>query len=351
MVSILIRNQVGICLIGAGRAGMIHAANFRSRIPRAQVVAIADPSREAALKACEELDVSVWYAGYREALQDRHVDAVVVVAPTVYHREIVVAAAKAGKHVLCEKPMAMGLHEAQAMFAAAAKHGVMLLEAFPYYFQPQTRDMLELLHSGTLGAVRTVQASFGFTLANMQTDIRIRPETGGGALLDAGSYPLSLIRLVMGEAPLRVTADSNWADSGVDISTTATLHYANGRSAQLSCAMNVAMHRRATIMATQGTIETEYLNHTGDGPGSPSGYLPSQLRVRRGVAGTLPFEEVRSATGSGFRFCAEAFARVVRAHDFAAIERAAAASLDNAVTLEAIAQSARLGKAVNLPKP
>ena len=73
--------------------------------------------------------------------------------------------------------------------------------------------------------------------------------------------------------------------------------------------------------------------------------------MRRGVAGTLPFEEIRSATGSGFRFCAEAFASVVGAGDFAAIERAAAASIDNAATLEAIAQSARLGKTVNLPKP
>jgi hypothetical protein len=131
----------------------------------------------------------------------------------------------------------------------------------------------------------------------------------------------------------------------VDISMMATLHYADGRRAQLSCAMDAANHRRATIVGAQGTIETEYLNHTSDTLGGhPLGYLPSELRVRRGTANSVPFEIIRSGVGSGFRFAAEAFAKVVADRDFAAIERAAAASLDNAATLDAIARSARLGQ-------
>ena len=114
----------------------------------------------------------------------------------------------------------------------------------------------------------------------------------------------------------------------------ATLEYRDGRYAQMSCAMDVANHRRATIMGTQGTIETEYINH-------PSVEVPSQLRIRRGVANTIPFEEIHSAPGSGFAYCVKAFARVAATRDFEAIERAAKASLDIAVTLEAIAQSAR----------
>jgi predicted dehydrogenase len=113
--------------------------------------------------------------------------------------------------------------------------------------------------------------------------------------------------------------------------------------------MDTANHRRATIVGSQGTIETEYLNHTSaQGGGHRHGYLPSQLRVRRGTANSVPFEEVRSGTGSGFRFAAEAFAKVVAARDFAAVERAAQASLDNAATLEALARSARLGHAVDV---
>jgi len=111
----------------------------------------------------------------------------------------------------------------------------------------------------------------------------------------------------------------------------ATLRYADGRRAQLSCAMDAANHRHATIVGSEGTIETEYLNHTSDLAGGHAyGYLPSLLRVRRGIADGIPFEPIPAATGSGFRFAVEAFTRVIRARDVAAMERAAQASLDNA---------------------
>jgi hypothetical protein len=153
----------------------------------------------------------------------------------------------------------------------------------------------------------------------------------------------------MGQAPVRVLALSRWASSGVDMATTATLEYADGRYAQLMCAMDVANVRRATISGSAGTLETEYLNHTADTVGqSPHGYLPSQMRLRRGIANTLSFEDIRSPAGSGFRFAAEAFAKVVRDQDHAAVARAAQASIDNAATLEALAQSARTGVAVGL---
>ena len=111
--------------------------------------------------------------------------------------------------------------------------------------------------------------------------------------------------------------------------------------------MNTANHRRATIARSAGTIETEYLNHTSAQVGdSPYGYLPSQLRVRRGTANTVAFEELECATGSGFRFAAEAFADLVSAGDFTTINQLAQASLDNAATLEAVARSTRLGERV-----
>ena len=248
----------------------------------------------------------------------------------------------------CEKPLALGLAEAQAMFAAARQHGVMLLEAYPWWFQPQTRDLLALLHDGTVGDVRSVQASFGFTLQSPANNIRMNPDLGGGALLDSGSYPLSMIRLVMGCAPQRVMADANWSATGVDISLMATLHYADGRRAQMTCAMDAANHRRATIIGSRGTVETEYLNHTSTQPNHPWGYLQSQMRARRGTANSIPFENVTSATGSGFLFAAEAFANVVANKVFAAIDRAASASLDIAATLEAIARSARTGQTVEV---
>ncbi|MEQ1807581.1 MAG: Gfo/Idh/MocA family oxidoreductase [Burkholderiaceae bacterium] len=317
--------------------------------PAVRIVAVASRSAENAAAFAAAHGVPRHCGSYEALLADAGVDAVYIPLPNSLHAPWAIRAAQSGKHVLCEKPLALGLGEAQAMFDAAQAQGVMLLEAYPYYFQPQTGALLELLHSGAIGTVKAVHTSFGFTLANPLNNIRLNPGLGGGALLDAGSYPLSLIRLVMGAAPRRVHADAAWAESGVDISMSATLHYADGRRAQLSCAMDTANHRRATIVGTSGTIDTEYLNHTStQAGGHPFGYLPSQLRVRRGIANTIPFEDVHSGVGSGFRFAAEAFAKVVAERDFAAIQRAAQASLDNAATLEALAASARLGRAVEV---
>lgn len=318
--------------------------------PQVEIVAVASRELGKAQAFALQYGLKRAWGSYEAMLADPDVDAVYIPLPNTMHAPWAMAAARAGKHVLCEKPLTLSRASAQAMYDTACQRGVILLESFPYYFQPQTGDMLALLQSGAIGDVRSVQANFGFTLASDATNnIRFSRDLGGGALLDAGSYPLSLIRLVMGEAPVRVLAQSSWAGSGVDISTTATLEYADGRRAQMMGAMDVANVRRAIISGSAGTLETEYLNHTANAAGdNPYGYLPSQMRVRRGIANTLAFEEVQSPAGSGFRFAAEAFARLIREQDHAAAARAAQASVDNAATLEALAQSARTGVAVAL---
>jgi predicted dehydrogenase len=318
-----------------------------SRRVRIEAVASRDAAKAEAFAA--QYGIARAHASYEALLADDALDAIYVPLPNSLHAEWVVRAAQRGRHVLCEKPLAMGLDEARAMFAAARQHGVMLLEAYPWWFQPQTAALVELLQSGAIGSVRTVQASFGFTLRDPGgTNIRSIAALGGGALMDAGCYCLSLIRLAIPGRPQRVQASARLGSTGVDIATVATLHYDDGVAAQLACQMDAALHRHATIVGSDGAITTEFLNHTGV-PGSehPWGYQPSQLRVRRGV-GNGPFETVASAAGSGFRFAAEAFAAVVAARDVAAIERAAQASLDIAAMLEAITASARSGAAVEV---
>jgi predicted dehydrogenase len=340
------------------RLGILGCANIAKQFardvagdPGVRIVAVASRQADKAQAFANQFGIARAHDSYEALLADPQVDALYIPLPNHLHATWAIRAAQAGKHVLCEKPLTLSLADAQAMFAAARRHGVMLLEAYPYYFQPQTGDMLALLHSGAIGEVRMVNASFGFTLAPGTGNIRWQPDMGGGALLDAGSYPISLIRLVMGQAPSRVLADARWTDTGVDVGMTAMLHYADGRQATMSCAMDAANHRRATIAGSQGTIETEYLNHNAPSAhGHPYGYLPSQLRVRRGTANTVPFEEVVSATGSGFRFAAQAFAAVVQAGDTGAIERAAQASLDIAATLQALQTSARTGGWVEVPQ-
>ena len=338
------------------RLGILGCANIAKQFVRdvtpsaaVQIVAVASRSAPTAAAFAASLGIERHHGSYEALLADPEVDAVYVPLPNSLHAHWAIKAAESGKHVLCEKPLATSLSEAQRMFESAKRHGVVLLECLPHCFQPQTADMLALLRDGAIGDVRSVQASFGFMLNNPTGNIRMAPELGGGALLDTGSYAVNLIHLAMGVAPQRVTAEATWADAGVDINLTATLHYADGRRAQVSCAMDAANHRRATIIGSNGTIETEYLNHTSkQAGGHPYGYLPSQMRVRRGTANTIPFEDIHSETGSGFLFAAEALARMIVGGDADMLRAANQASLDNAATLEAIARSARLGQSVDV---
>jgi D-xylose 1-dehydrogenase (NADP+, D-xylono-1,5-lactone-forming) len=340
------------------RLGILGCANIArqfardcapSRLVRTVAVASRDAAKAQAFAA--QFGIARAHASYEALLDDDALDAIYVPLPNSLHAQWVVRAAQRGRHVLCEKPLAIRLTEARAMFDAARQHGVMLLEAYPWWFQPQTAALLGLLHGGAIGTVRSVQTCFGFTLRDPTgTNIRSNPALGGGALMDAGCYPLSLIRLAMGRAPQRVHASARMGPTGVDIATAATLHYADGAVAQMSCAMDAVLHRHATIVGSDGVITTEYLNHTSEpGTAHPWGYQASQLRVRRGNTGL--FESVISPAGSGFRFAAEAFAAVVAARDFAAIERAAQASLDIAATLDAIVASARSGATVEVSAP
>lgn len=152
------KSEIGVCVIGAGRAGMIHAVNFKKNVPYARLVAMADPVEDAAKMACEELGLSRYYTDYNEALSDPEIDAVVVVTPTVYHCEIVVAAANAGKHILCEKPMAMSEQECEAMIDAAEKNNVKLQIAFMRRFNESFLQARDVVDSGEIGDVVLVKS-------------------------------------------------------------------------------------------------------------------------------------------------------------------------------------------------
>ena len=341
------------------RLGILGCANIARQFvrdvaasPWVRVEAVASRDAAKAKAFAAQLGVPRSHGSYEALLGDDGVDAIYIPLPNSMHAEWAIACARSGKHVLCEKPLAMNLAEASEMHRVARAAGVVLLEAYPWWFQPQTGAMLELLRGGAIGSVRAVQVSFGFKLDDPQgKNIRSVAGLGGGALMDAGCYCLSLIRLVMGRAPQSVQAVSRRGPTGVDIATTATLQFADGAVAQLHCAMDIALSRHAVIVGSDGFITTEFLNHTADaGAAHPWGYQPSQLRLRRG-SGNGPIEAIASPTGSGFRFAAEAFAAVVARRDLAAAERAAEASLDIAATLDAITASARTATTVGVAAP
>jgi predicted dehydrogenase len=150
--------RIGVCVIGSGRAGMIHARNFAGRIAHAELAALVDARRETVEESCRELGVKTAYQDYRQALSDPRVQAVVVVVPTVLHRDIVVAAAKAGKHVLCEKPMAMDPAECDEMIAACGAAGVKLQIGFMRRFDASFMAARSRLDAGEIGEVVLVKS-------------------------------------------------------------------------------------------------------------------------------------------------------------------------------------------------
>ena len=149
---------LGVAVIGSGRAGMIHARNFAAGVDGARLVAMVDPVEAARAAALRELGIERGYADYRQALEDPSVGAVVVVTPTVFHREIVVAAAAAGKHVLCEKPMAMTAEECAAMMAACDRAGVKLQLGFMRRFSRDFVAAKQALDAGSIGEVVLVKS-------------------------------------------------------------------------------------------------------------------------------------------------------------------------------------------------
>ncbi len=151
--------KLSIGLIGAGRAGMIHARNLRASVPHAALTTVADPVEAAARAACEELELERFETDYRRILADETVDAVVVVTPTKYHCEIVLEAARAGKHILCEKPMAMTVEECAAMEAETARCGVKLQMAFMRRFDQSFMQAKRVVDSGAVGDVVMVRSN------------------------------------------------------------------------------------------------------------------------------------------------------------------------------------------------
>jgi len=150
--------KIGICVIGSGRAGMIHARNFAGRVAHAELVALVDARKETVEESCRELGVQTGYQDYRRALADPRVNAVVVVVPTVMHKDIVVDAAQAGKHVLCEKPMAMNPAECDEMIAACDKAGAKLQIGFMRRFDASFIAARGRIDAGEIGDVVLVKS-------------------------------------------------------------------------------------------------------------------------------------------------------------------------------------------------
>jgi len=198
---------IGICLIGCGRAGMIHARNFNSRVPGAYMEAVVDALPEAANSAARELAMhGKCHTDYHEILSNKAVDAVIVVVPTNLHRDIVVDCAKAGKHIFCEKPMAMNANECEEMIAACAKAGVVLQIGFMRRHDASFKTAKEQIDAGVIGDIALVRSCTRGPSQPREWMYDI--QKSNGILAEVNSHDIDCVRWFAGSdiATMHITA-------------------------------------------------------------------------------------------------------------------------------------------------
>ena len=201
---------------------------------------------------------------YDDVLSHPDVDAVYIPLPNGMHRTWTERAAEAGKHVLCEKPIAPTVADAQAMAAACDVAGVILAEAWMTPFDARWRAALDAVRNGTVGSVLDVDVSFTFTIGRGAEDnYRWSVDQGGGALLDVGIYCLGPIVELWGTHPDAIDATALWHPTGVDARTEATLSWADGREARIRCSFVDAEEQRIEIVGDTASMIVETDAHTG----------------------------------------------------------------------------------------
>jgi predicted dehydrogenase len=221
-----------------------------------EVVAIASRSPEKARSTADALGIPGSHGGYRDLLDDPEVEAVYIPLPNHLHAEWAMAAAEAGKHVLCEKPLAMTSDQAREMIEVADRSGVKLMEAFMYRLHPLWVEVRRLLSEGAIGELLAVQSFFSY-FNDDPGDIRNQVDAGGGSLYDVGCYSVNVSRMLFGSEPTDVAAvirrDPRF---GTDVLTSAILDF-GGRQATFTCSTQLEDDQRVHIEGTEGRLLVE----------------------------------------------------------------------------------------------
>lgn len=221
----------------------------------AEVTAVASRSEESSRRFAEVHGIARHYAGYDALLADPQVDAVYNALPNALHAEWTHKALDTGKHVLCEKPLAMDADEARAMFDHAKRVSRLLAEAFMYRCHPQTRAVVKAVRGGAIGEVKLIRTTFCYRTKKIEGNVRFDKALGGGALMDIGCYCVDFGRLMTGQDPASIQATGRLHESGVDVSASAVLTYPGGATMTLTCGMDVQASNLAQICGTEGYIE------------------------------------------------------------------------------------------------
>ena len=243
-------------ILSTAKIGVEKVIPAMQRGERTEVVAIASRSIAKAQAAASRLGIGKAFGSYEELLADPEVDAIYNPLPNDGHVPWSIRALEAGKHVLCEKPIAVSAREGQLLVEAGKKFPhLKLMEAFMYRHHPQWKLAKELVTSGRIGSLRTIQTFFSF-YNDDPSNIRHDPSKGGGGLMDIGCYAISLSRWIMDAEPTRVMGlveiHPEW---GVDRTASAILDFGDKGSATFTCSMAVTPFQVVQIIGTEGRIE------------------------------------------------------------------------------------------------
>lgn len=221
----------------------------------AELAAIASRDYSKARAWAEKFNLKRAYGSYEELLADPEIEAVYNPLPNHLHFPLSIAALQAGKHVLCEKPLALTAAEVQQMFAEAAKNNRLLMEGFMYRFHPRLSQAMELIRSGVIGQPRLVRAIFSFVFDRDRSNYRWSPEMGGGALYDVGCYTINAARLVFQSEPEKVQATAHLDEqTGVDLTTSLLCAFPGNRQALLACSFELEFESSLWVSGSEGQI-------------------------------------------------------------------------------------------------
>ncbi len=242
--------------------GLLSTARINRRLipairatKRAELRAVASRRQVRARAYAADWDIPRAYGSYEALLADPDIDVIYVSLPNSLHAEWTVQAARAGKHVLCEKPLALRVYECDQIIAAAEAAGVVVAEAVMYLHHPLLHRVRQLVREGAVGEIRLVRGAFSFFL-DRPDDVRWKPALGGGSLWDIGSYPVSFIRWIAGE-PQEVFGWQTLSDTGVDATFAGLLHYDNGVLGIFDCGFCQQFRVEAEIVGTAGALIVE----------------------------------------------------------------------------------------------
>ena len=241
-------------ILGTANIALSKVIPAMQQSPWCEITAIASRDLSKAKRAASELDISNAYGSYEELLADDAVEAIYNPLPNHLHVPWTVKAAEAGKHVLCEKPIALNATEARTLIDVRDRTGVRIQEAFMVRTHPQWLESRRLIHAGRIGSLKSITCFFSYFNAD-PANIRNQLELGGGALMDIGCYPITISRWIFDAEPQRVlSVIERDATFGTDTLTTAVLEFPHGHST-FTCSTRLAPYQRMIFHGTEGTIE------------------------------------------------------------------------------------------------